>query len=229
MLKKLLPILFLFTGFQANAALITHNGYTLDEDTDIVTGGGLEWLQWDVTKGLSVNTALAANGIFGGADYGNGWTLATNEQMAALFNAFTFNSTTTGTSLGFTANTDNTVMDNFIELMGTTSLIQSLPYGSGVNGYRETRAAYGTVSTNDVNKCVYVVSDYQRFDRNGVFVADFANFTRVDVFNCRDADAGSLFKEGVALVRQIDVPEPSTVAILAMGLLGLGLRRKLRA
>jgi hypothetical protein len=229
MLKKLLPILFLFTGFQANAALITHNGYTLDEDTDIVTGGGLEWLQWDVTKGLSVNTAVAANGIFGGADYGNGWTLATNEQMAALFNAFSFNSTTTGTSLDFTANTDNTAMDNFIELMGSTSVRQSLPYGSGVNGYRESRAAYGTVSTNDVNKCSKVVSDYQQFSRDGVFVADFANFAGVDVFNCKDAYAVSLLGGGVALVRQIDVPEPSTVAILAMGLLGLGLRRKLRA
>jgi len=38
----------------AFAGLITYNGHTLDENTNIVTGGGLEWLQWTETKGQSV-------------------------------------------------------------------------------------------------------------------------------------------------------------------------------
>ena len=52
-------LLTIASGFvPVNAALITHNGYMLNTNTNIVTGGGLEWLQWDVTLGMSISDAL---------------------------------------------------------------------------------------------------------------------------------------------------------------------------
>jgi hypothetical protein len=44
MIKKLLPLLFLFAGFQANAALIDHGDFTLDDET------GVEWLDMSIQK-----------------------------------------------------------------------------------------------------------------------------------------------------------------------------------
>jgi hypothetical protein len=50
--------------------------------THIVSGGGLEWLQWDQTLGRSVDAVLT-DPLFAG------WRLANNNEMASLFNAFT--------------------------------------------------------------------------------------------------------------------------------------------
>jgi hypothetical protein len=57
------------------------NGYTRDDASVVVQGFGLEWLQWTETQGQSVDNALR--------DYeDDGWRLATNIEMADLFNAF---------------------------------------------------------------------------------------------------------------------------------------------
>jgi len=81
MFKIVLALTAITLSIPAISATVSHNGYTLDTDTNIVTGGGLQWLQWDETAGLSINQALAAN---------PGMRLATDVEMAALFNAFDF-------------------------------------------------------------------------------------------------------------------------------------------
>ncbi|WP_189481554.1 hypothetical protein [Alishewanella tabrizica] len=67
----------------SQATIISHFGYERDSASNIVTGGGLEWLKWDVTKGMSINLALAAHSA-------DGWTLATNSNMTDLYNVFKF-------------------------------------------------------------------------------------------------------------------------------------------
>ena len=83
MLIKFLALMALSLSLSLNAATVTYNGYTLDTDTNVVTGGGLEWLQWDETLGQSIEAALSSYAV-------DGWRLATNIEMAALLNNFNF-------------------------------------------------------------------------------------------------------------------------------------------
>ncbi len=50
MFKKLLPLLFLFAGFQVNAAVIT--------DDNVYDDGNLEWLNLNFTRDTSSADAL---------------------------------------------------------------------------------------------------------------------------------------------------------------------------
>jgi len=72
------------------AALITYHNHTLNTETGIVSGEGLEWLRWDTAIGMSVEQAQnsLATGRINGIDYGTGWRVATNRDVATLFNAF---------------------------------------------------------------------------------------------------------------------------------------------
>ena len=65
------------------AGVIEYNGYARNESSNIVTGGGLEWLKWDVTtaSGKSVGS------IFEHYEE-NGWRLASTENITALLNSF---------------------------------------------------------------------------------------------------------------------------------------------
>ena len=75
LMKTFIASCLLVTSMASQAAIISHYGYERDSASNIVTGGGLEWLKWDVTKGLSINAALAAYSA-------DGWMLASNSQMA---------------------------------------------------------------------------------------------------------------------------------------------------
>lgn len=84
----LLSLLILQTS---HASLMTHNGYEHEYDSNIVTGQGLEWLGWDVTKDKSLTWLRngGAESILGG-----NWRLATVNEMTTLFNNFDFDSGT---------------------------------------------------------------------------------------------------------------------------------------
>lgn len=208
-----------------NAALITHNGYTLNTDTNIVTGGGLEWLQWNVTLGMSISDALT--NVAGTFD-GGGWTLATNMQTAALFDAFSFASDTNDSSSSsitkgtYIAGTDNSIFDHFIEIFGMTRNGSGGDFGTGVDAFQLSSAYFGSDPDSDsLYRLAGVRSDYTIFgyaqeESTAVMQGDWSTLNDRSPFN------------GVALVRIVDVPEPSTVAILALGILGLGMRRKVR-
>jgi hypothetical protein len=99
-------------------APIEYNGYSRDAASNVVTGGGLEWLKWDVTHGMSVDSAITTY-------YPGGWTLATTEQMMALFNAFQFGKSNWGSggsesvTMPWAAG-ENSPHNQFLELFGHT-------------------------------------------------------------------------------------------------------------
>lgn len=220
-MKKVILTLCLVISGTAHSALITYNGYTLDTDTNIVTGGGLEWLQWDQTQGKSINEAITQYNAAG-------WKLASNTQMAALFRAFTFNTTLmdntyVGTSGSYVSGSDISIWDNFIALFADTSNVPPEYFGTGYDSMQFAQAVYGSDEDADgYYKTAYVRSDFV-YSTGGE--AQPLAVLRNDAFTNTSLQGAT----GVALVRSASVPEPSTIAIFALGMLGLGMRSKVRA
>lgn len=212
------------------ASTITYGDFTLDEYTNIISDNtsDLEWLQWDVTVGISIMDALTAYEE-------DGWTLATNVQMVTLFDAFGFNSTieedvnilTVGT---YTSGIDESPMDQFIELFGTTLNVSGGTYGTGVDALIATGAFYGSDDDNDnLYKRAIVRSDYF-YKNSGGIIRYEEDFTRIFDDDISINQTYSIY--GIALVRSvvedsnIEVTEPFSFAIFVLGVLGLGLRRR---
>ncbi len=205
----------------ANASLITHNGYTLNTETNIVSDSDYEFLQWSITKGQSINEALQKYG-------GDGWSLVSHSLMSEVFSDFGFES-----SLGahieamtvgsYTADSDETRFDEFLELFGPTFSHLAPRYGVGLDTYTGTQATYdvGIVNTTQYS-LASVVSDFTVDGREFDYRArDSGNFSNTD----RNQKHGPT---GIALMRTrlaAPVPEPTTASILALGLISLVSRR----
>jgi len=210
-------------GF-SNATLITHNGYTLDTDTKIVSNGVVEWLQWSETKGDSIDSALALNG-------GDGWTLANVQHMNGLFGNFgwapsideNIDATTYGVYTPATT-TDN--FDHFIELFGYTytcvggqcsdepDYVTRAIIGYDLDG--DLKYGGAVVVNGGVNSTYSSIRD----PRATIFSDNEFFWHRSDTYS----------RSGIALIREIpqltsSVPEPSTLAIFALGMIGLASRR----
>lgn len=83
MIRTILVFLLLSFSLTSQSTTLSYSGYTLDTSTNIVTGGGLQWLRWDQTLSMSIDQALQLYGA-------DGWRLAANTEVATLMNAFDF-------------------------------------------------------------------------------------------------------------------------------------------
>jgi hypothetical protein len=202
----------------ANAVVITHNNYTLNPSTNIVTHtDGTEWLQWDVTKGKSIDEAL---GIY----ESDGWVLAGNTQMGSLFADFGWiggideNSTYYYDS-PYTSIDGDSAMDQFLELFGNTRTVSGGVYGVGADEVREVIALFGDDADGDSKfNAAAVQSDFTTFS---TITDKYIALRTSDILT--SSNINSIY--GVALVRVTEVPEPSTLAIFALGMIGLASRR----
>mgnify|MGYP000309540620 CR=1 FL=1 len=144
-ISLILATITTFTSTTTTAALITFGNYTLDEELNIVrdTARNIEWLQWDVTNGSSIDSALAIYEPFG-------WKLASNLQMANLFDDFGLNSTTDENDFSFTESPysatdgDDTGYDHIIRLFGSTFYEEGGIFGEGDDAYIYTSALFGS-------------------------------------------------------------------------------------
>jgi hypothetical protein len=216
MLNKILgAIAFLVLSLTANAGLVHYGDYTLNEDTNIVTGNDLEWLQWNVTYGMSTTSALTA--------YSNdGWVLASNLQMSSLLNSFEFNTNYVWsedenieqklTSSLFSNDLSNDPEYQFINLFGQTWGCDTCAIGSSAAWFGDDADGDGK------HNAVDVLNLYKDFRFLG-----YENEVSITSDTYFYGTSGG--KNGVALVRSIDVPEPSTFAIFALGILGLVSRK----
>ncbi|PKH00570.1 hypothetical protein CXF95_03350 [Paraglaciecola sp. MB-3u-78] len=125
MLKKLLPLIFLFTGFQVNAAII------VDNDT-YTTVDGLDWLDWTATMGQTQAAALGDNAGYRGATYAEQVHL--NEAMFGT--TFTYDSD--GFDVSFDEIANATKIIDFIALFGATAIggrSYAMSEGAGLVGF----------------------------------------------------------------------------------------------
>jgi len=209
----------------ANAGLITHNGYTLNEETNIVSKGRLEWLQWDVTLNTSVDDALETH---------NGWRLATILEVDALFESIFFPHIFDiyPHTLTIPYGGNDLAFSNFLELFGYGEMLPDVS-NEGENPYQRT-------FTNKVYRIsalfhpptevsshllgVARVMDSGAYDYEGCFFGTCSSGTQ-------EIDAEALYGQsanrfdyihyytGVALVR--DIPEPSTITLFTLAIMGL--------
>lgn len=231
MKSVLLGLSLLLSCCFANAALITYNDYTLDEATNIVTGGGLEWLQWDETRGQSINSALTKYAS-------QGWGVASNVHMAGLFNAFGFGASTPWDDNENTSQTHMTLwnsgddinsdpIEQFLTLFSISFLYggdPSLPS----DPVDATGAFFGLDTDADGKTNVAELrSDYT--------VDDYPDYTKVNGYArlLNDTQAGTFGPSeyyGIALVRAIapanEVSAPANALLMALGLFGLVIRRR---
>ncbi len=209
--RGLLLAFTLCATFGANATMITFNGYTLDEDKRIVSGNGLDWIQWSLTDDLSVAAALSQ---FANYDGGN-WVLVSNSQMVALFNSFGF------TVDGFwddLENTSQTILSRYDESEELTIDVEKQFVRLFGNTFENYHGNSGSTDILDYSAAVFGTDG----DSDGMY-----NWARVNddyVYGpngSKRSGNASLFSDsislgekntirGVALVRVTPVSAPTT-------------------
>ena len=222
MIKQTLALVGLSFSIATNAA-ISHNGYTLNESTNIVSGGGLEWLQWDETVRQSIDTALATYGH-------DGWRVASNVEMAELFSAFfpqlawdTDEQTVQQLGLHDTLGSMDSPANMFITLFGDTYAAGGFQCCGTGDNLQKARAFFGADTDGDslFNQAV-VFDEYTSWDAK-------LHDGSADLYG--DGHKASLYgvENGVALVRISEVPIPAAGWLFISALVGLvGIKRRSR-
>ena len=206
-----------------NAGVISD--YTLDTNTNIVTdtANNLEWLQWSVTVGMSINDALSTY-------LGDGWGLASNLQMAELFMSYYYNAER---PLFFDG--DETVSqrystgsDGAIENVDDIELLFVSMFGNTDSDPLKQRSSayYGSDLNSDglYNRATIYDDNVEGGPSGTLYREGFARLSRASV--SRDKVSSNT---GIALVRDartVAVREPSTLALFCLGLFGLGAARR---
>ncbi len=236
MLKNILAVsCLLLTSINSQAALISHNGYERDSGSNIVKGGGLEWLMWDVTKNKSIND-IRSDASF------KGWTIASNTQMVQLFNAFMFgaagwyNSTYQSINQPWAPGDLNSINKAFLDLFGRTNHSSSAFFCTEGNlkdcdiaddPYEIAMAMFGDQTHSGNFRTAFVYDDSSYYDELGHF--SISSPTGATLGAAITSPDSRYTFVGVALVREdttSQVNGPASISILVIGLIAFGFRHR---
>jgi hypothetical protein len=224
----------------ASAITITHNGYSHDTSTNVVVGGGLEWLRWDETIGASIGSFQV--GELDGT-IGSGWSLATGAQIAILYDTY-YNEDVSGApgiaydSLLIKQNED---AYRFLQMWGVTDYLYDGYCSQFCGASPRARAFYspGGLDDSAALPTAFVQLNTMTKSRGNYLLSDLdGSFYRAEVGTAAPGGYGGSYERyaahdyGLALVRSAPsavVPAPPVAALLLAGLLGLGFaaRRKI--
>jgi hypothetical protein len=200
MFKKLLPILFLFTGFQASAVLIGNLTY----DGTYISGDGRTYVGFDTIASWDYATTLAATQV--GGPY-EGFRIA-NTADADFF---------IGSLFGANADSCSTVD-------GIPSY-SNIHCGT-ISGWTDGLFGNNSISSFDMlwflaDESLLEVGFNRIFDNGNVYQFEaFANLSSTDSFPDM---SWLLVKDTVA-----SVPEPSIIALMSLGIFGIRFARRRR-
>ena len=181
----------------ANATLIDNGHYT--------TVNGIDWLDMSFTDNKSYNEVLT---LIAAGQALDGWSVASFDDVRSMYGAFGFATTPDDTTDGYYAT--NTGYDDVLNMLGAT-------YGS-------TSYAFTVGYVSDVGNNYNGVSTWQRVVQTGYFSNVGNGFWRGDSWGWSQGDPDE--RVGTYLTRTVvHVPEPSTLAIFALGMIGLASRR----
>ena len=207
--KKLAGLLILLVSGTANAGLITIGGLTLENAGDsYVTDhvNNVDYLRWDQVKHLSfseLTTSLQTGNAY------DGWEIASLGQANDFVNALLDGTSGCNSSIGFDVCSTSYTYTDFITLMGS-SYDRNLSY---------TYAWF--LSDNKFGSEVgYIEANVVRLSKSN----EWSSFATSDTFS--STGTNSALPIGFMLYREhAEVPEPSTLAIFALGMIGLASRR----
>ncbi len=205
-------------SFFATATTIQFGDYEYTTGENVFRGGGVEWLRWDQTVELSVNDALTSYSS-------QGWRLATNVEMADLFNSFNiapanfFGSDEVESYLQILPLVDAaTIYDDIIAFLGTSFYENGGDSGVGELARSFSSAIYGQDSNGNGFFNGAIIQSDMTYQGTSY---DNAALLFEDTFYMPDE-----VYEGVSVALVREVSEPESIAILGALLLMIGLKNK---
>jgi hypothetical protein len=206
--KKLLPILFLFTGFQANAVLIGNLTY----DGTYISGDGRTYVgldtiaSWDYAKTLAATTEV--DGLYEGFRIAN--TADADYFIGSLFGANSDNcSTVDGTA-------------------SSTHCGQVSGWADGIFGdsYDADVDVFWFIADEDVASEMGSTG----FKAEGQIIQNEGGRSITNTDNYADFGTHSSFPIGWLLVKDtiVQANEPSILALMVLGIFGIGYARRRR-
>lgn len=201
----------------ANSLVLDYN-----EHSHSVTAGGLEWLRWDATAGMSISQAKSHYA-------GDGWRLASDDEMAGLFEELGLNyhlgdyasvDRDENTGQVFWDESASTQFYSLLETFGVTSAECYDRFYPEVQCITGSSALYGTDADGDQ---LYGAASVSYSEWHDAITGEWVWYSEAwaelgsDSYSSGYASAG-----GVALVRDVTaVPLPPSVSLFAGALAAL--------
>jgi hypothetical protein len=201
----------------ANAGLIVNT----DNDSFIDTSTGLEWMDFGINNHLSHNDVVAQLDV-GGEYYG--WALPSEQQVRTMWlNAFS--------NLGADVYEENVADGNFNFKDGAneqgsvfTELMNTMSYNElrNADANNERQYSYGRyITATGMSRVTFYAYTDRLSEQNDYDMVRFENSGSSDYTSVNESNSTLLIK----MSSVVDVPEPSTFAIFALGMIGLASRR----